>query len=146
MKVPLRRIGNSLGVILPKATLETWGVGEGDELELGEQSLRPSRRGGFRHEELDELRLKMALAIVRQFTPAQVRAQILANLHRWEGQGVWVSAFDEWREIANGGDDGELFAAMLGRNDRAVRLRQSAPYAGLLSPQEVRDINEEAAG
>jgi hypothetical protein len=59
---------------------------------------------------------------------------------------VWVSAFDEWREIANGDDDGELFAAMLGRHQKAVRLRQSAPYAGLLSPQEVRDINEEAAG
>jgi len=78
--------------------------------------------------------------------PTQVRAQILANLHRWERQGVWVSAFDEWREIANGDDDGELFAAMLGRNEKAVRLRQSAPYAGLLSPQEVCDINEEAAG
>ena len=146
MKVPLRRIGNSLGVILPKATLEAWGMGEGDELELGERGLRPPQRGGFRHEELDELRLKMALAIIRRFTPAQVRAQILANLHRWEGQGVWVSAFDEWREIANGDDDGELFAAMLGRNEKATRLRQSAPYAGLLSPKEVRDINEEAAG
>ena len=144
--MPLRRIGNSLGVILPKATLEAWGMGEGDELELGERGLRPPQRGGFRHEELDELRLKMALAIIRQFTPAQVRAQILANLHRWEGQGVWVSAFDEWREIANGDDDGELFAAMLGRNEKATRLRQSAPYAGLLSPKEVRDINEEAAG
>jgi antitoxin component of MazEF toxin-antitoxin module len=146
MKVPLRRIGNSLGVILPKATLEVWGVGEGDELELDEQGLRPPKRGGFGHEELDELRLKMALSIVRQFTPTQVRAQILANLHRWERQGVWVSAFDEWREIANGKDDGELFAALLGRNEKAVRLRQSAPYAGLLSPKEVRDINEEAAG
>ena len=144
--MPLRRIGNSLGVILPKATLEAWGMGEGDELELGERGLRPPQRGGFRHEELDELRLKMALAIIRRFTPAQVRAQILANLHRWEGQGVWVSAFDEWREIANGDDDGELFAAMLGRNEKATRLRQSAPYAGLLSPKEVRDINEEAAG
>jgi hypothetical protein len=131
---------------LPKATLEAWGMGEGDELELGERGLRPPQRGGFRHEELDELRLKMALAIIRRFTPAQVRAQILANLHRWEGQGVWVSAFDEWREIANGDDDGELFAAMLGRNEKATRLRQSAPYAGLLSPKEVRDINEEAAG
>jgi len=35
---------------------------------------------------------------------------------------------------------------MLGRNEKAVRLRQSAPYAGLLSPKEVRKINEEAAG
>ena len=146
MKVPLRRIGNSLGVILPKATLEAWGVREGDELELNAQGLRPPRRGGFRHAELDELKLKMALAIVRQFTPDEVRAQILANLHRWQRQGAWVSAFDEWREIANREDDGELFAAMLGRNQEAVRLRQSAPYAGLLSPHEVRNINEEAAG
>jgi antitoxin component of MazEF toxin-antitoxin module len=30
MKIPLRRIGNSLGVILPKATLDAWGMGEGD--------------------------------------------------------------------------------------------------------------------
>src|SRR5215469_7733345 len=146
MKVVLRRVGNSLGVILPRTTLDAWGVGEGDELELDEHALRPPRRGGLRHEELDELRLRMALAIVRQFTPAQVRAQILANLRRWRRQGVWVAAFDEWRRIANSDDDGELFAAMLGRNEDAVRLRQSAPYAGLLSPKEVRRINEEAAG
>jgi hypothetical protein len=75
-----------------------------------------------------------------------VRAQILANLHRWHSQGVWVSAFDEWRAIAESADDGRLFAAMLGRHEDAVRLRQSAPYAGLLSPQDVRNLNEEAAG
>jgi antitoxin component of MazEF toxin-antitoxin module len=146
MKVPLRRIGNSLGVILPRTTLEAWGLGEGDELELSEHALRPPRRGGFRHEELDELRLRMALAIVRQFAPVQVRAQILANLCRWRRQGMWVPAFDEWRRIANCEDDGELFAAMLGRDADAVRLRQSAPYAGLLPQHEVRRINEEAAG
>jgi len=69
----------------------------------------------------------MALAIVGQFTPSQIRAQMLANLRRWKCQGVWVSAFDEGQTIANGSDDGELFAAMLGRDDDAVRLRQSAP-------------------
>ena len=142
----MRRIGNSLGVIVPKTALDSWGLGEGDSLELTEHGLRPTRRGGLRHEELDELRLTMALAIVRQFTPGQVRAQILANLHRWKRQGVWVSAFDEWREIAKRDDDGALFAAMLGRHENAVRLRQSAPYAGLLSPQEVGKLNEEAAG
>lgn len=30
--VTVRKIGNSLGVILPKAELETLGVGEGDKL------------------------------------------------------------------------------------------------------------------
>ena len=70
---------------------------------------------------------------------------MLANLHRWKRQGVWGAAFDEWREVAKSSDDGELFAAMLGRDERAVRLRQSAPYAGLLLPEEVRRLNEEAA-
>jgi hypothetical protein len=135
-----------VGVILPKATLDGWGLSEGDSLELTESGLRPPKRGGFRHEELDELRLKMAHAIVQRFTPAQIRAQILANLHRWRRQGVWVSAFDEWRDIAGSDDDGRLFAAMLGRHEDAVRLRQSGPYAGLLSPLEVRSLNEEAAG
>ena len=132
-----------MGVILPKATLDAC---EGDSPELTESGLRPPRCGGFRHEELDELRLKMAHAIVQRFTPAQIRAQILGNLHRWKRQGVWVSAFDEWRDLANSDDDGRLFAAMLGRHEDAVRLRQSGPYAGLLSPQEVRSLNEEAAG
>lgn len=145
MKIALRRIGNSLGVIVPKVTLDAWGLGEGDYLQLTGRGLRPEQRGGFKHQELDELRRKMALAIVAQFTPKQVRGQILANLHRWQSQGVWVSAFDEWRDIADGDDDGRLFAAMLGRHEDAVRLRQSAPYAGLLSPQEVRNLNEEAA-
>lgn len=144
MKVPLRRIGNSLGVILPKATLEAWGVGEGDALELSEHDLRPPGRAGFSHQELDQLRHSLSLAVVRRCTPREIRAQILANLHRWEHQGVWVSAYDEWRKIAQSDDDGALFAAMLGRDENAVRLRQSMPYVGLLSPGEVKRLHEEA--
>jgi len=144
MKVPLRRIGNSLGVILPRATLEAWGVGEGDALELSEQGLRPPGRGGFSHQELDQLRHALSLAVVRRCTAREIRAQILANLHRWERQGVWVSAYDEWRRIAQTDDDGVLFAAMLGRDDDAVRLRQSMPYVGLLSQAEVKRLHEEA--
>src|SRR5260370_34231827 len=127
MKVQVRRIGNSLGVLLPKATLAAWGIGEGDQLELTSHGLRPRASGGFLHQELDELKRTMALAVVRQFTPGQIRAQLLANLHRWKSQGVWVSAFDEWRDIARRGDDGELFAAMLGRDEDAVGLGRPQP-------------------
>jgi antitoxin component of MazEF toxin-antitoxin module len=146
MKVPVRRIGNSLGVLLPKATLDAWGLGEGDALELTERGLRPPARGGFSHQELDELRRAIALAIVRRFTSREIRAQILGNLHRWKRQGVWGAAYEEWRDIAVGEDDGELFAAMLGRDENAVRLRQSAPFVGLLPKDEVKKLNEEAAG
>ena len=144
MKVPLRRVGNSLGVILPKAMLDAWGMSEGDELELDERGLRPPARGGFTHQELDQLRHTLSLAVVRRCTPREIRAQILANLQRWGRQGAWVSAYDEWRRIAQSDDDGLLFAAMLGRDEEAVRLRQSMPYVGLLSEAEVRKLHEEA--
>ena len=88
----------------------------------------------------------MALSIIRQFTPGQIRAQILANLYRYQRQGVWASVFEEWLDIAKSKDDGELYSAMLGRDENAIRLRQSAPYAGLLPQEEVRRLNEEAAG
>jgi len=145
MRIALRRIGNSLGVILPKATLDAWGVEEGDQLELNDRGLRPVARGGLPHWKLDKLSRNIALAIVGKFTPAQIRAQILANLHRWQKNDVWVSAFDEWQDIVEREDDGELFAAMLGLDEDAIRLRQSAPYVGLLSQEEVGRLNEEAA-
>jgi antitoxin component of MazEF toxin-antitoxin module len=144
MKVPLRRIGNSLGVILPKATLEAWGVGEGDTLELSERGLRPPAHGALSHQQRDQLKLLYAHAVVRQRTPREIRAKALANLHRWKRHGVWVSAHDEWRQIVQSDDDGLLFAAMLGRDDNAVRLRQSAPYIGLLTPEELKKLHEEA--
>ena len=145
MKLTLRRIGNSLGVIIPKAALDAWSLGEGDALDLTGRGIQPGARRGLSHRALDELTRSIALAVVRQFAPREIRAQILANLHRWRGQGAWVSAYDEWQGIAERGDDGELFAAMLGRDDNATRLRQSMPFVGLLPQDEVRRLHEEAA-
>lgn len=145
MKIVIRRIGNSLGVILPRSVLQTWGVGEGDHLELNGDRLRPAASGpGFSHEALDELKRSIALAVIRRFTVREIRAQILANLHRWKQQGAWVSAYDEWQRLAVQEDEGALYAAMLGRDGESVRLRQSMPFVGLLSPEEVRALHEEA--
>jgi antitoxin component of MazEF toxin-antitoxin module len=143
MKLILRRIGNSLGVIIPKDRLDAWGVSEGDALELGEHGIRPVAPRG--HAALDELKLEMALEVVRRFSARQIRAKILANLHRWKSRGSWVGAYDEWRALASSGDDGALFAAMLGRDETAERLRQSMPFVGLLPREEVRRLNEQAA-
>jgi antitoxin component of MazEF toxin-antitoxin module len=144
MKLTIRRVGNSLGVILPKIALDEWNVGEGDFLELTERNIRPPARGGLSHQALDELKRSFAVAVVRDFTARQIRAQMLANLHRWRNQGTWGPAYDEWLDIAQSEDDGALFAAMLGRDDNAARLRQSMPFVGLLSRKEVRKLNEEA--
>lgn len=146
MRIRIRRVGNSLGVLLPKALLDAWRVGEGDELELTERGIRPPARTGFSHRELDDLRLSLSLAVIRRHTAREIRAKIAANLHRWRQQGSWVTAYDEWNHIARSEDDGALFAAMLGRDEDAVRLRQSMPYVGLLPQQEVQKLYEEAAG
>jgi antitoxin component of MazEF toxin-antitoxin module len=146
MKLTVRRVGNSLGVILPKDTLDEWGVAEGDQLELTDRCIRPAARGGLSHQALDELKRRIALAVVRSFTPREIRAQMLANLHRWKKQGTWGPAYDEWQNIAQSEDDGVLFSVMLGRDDGAVRLRQSMPFVGLLPPEEVRKLHEEAGG
>jgi hypothetical protein len=84
--------------------------------------------------------------VVRDFSPRQIRAQSLANLYRWELQGTWVSAYEEWQEILESDSDGALFAAMLGRDEQANRLRQSLPFVGLLSQEQVRELYEEAGG
>ena len=127
------------------ATLERWGVGEGDDLVLLESSIRPATRGSSA-EVLEELKRNLAAAVVSRFSAREIRARILANLYRWEKRGVWVSAYDEWRTLAEKDDDGALFAAMLGRDEWATRLRESAPYVGLLPREEVKRLNEEAAG
>lgn len=145
MKLILRRVGNSLGVILPKAILREWGLAEGDTLELTEHGLKPPSRTGFSQQHLDELKRDLALAVVRRFTPREIRAQCLANLHRWKRRGSWVPAYDEWQALIERQDDGELFAAMLSRDEWANELRQSPPYVGLLPREEVRRLNEQAA-
>ena len=145
MRLALRPIGNSLGVIIPKATLVEWGVGKGDLLEVAGRCIRPMQGGALSQQALDELKRRLAAAVAARCTAREIRAHGLANLHRWQKSGAWVSAYDEWRRILERGDDGELFATMLGRDEHSNRLRQSPPYVGLLPREEVRRLNEEAS-
>jgi hypothetical protein len=92
---------------------------------------------------LDERKRLLAVAVVREFSPRQIRAQSLANLHRWKSQGTWIPAYDEWQQILERDSDGALFVAMLGRDEDSNRLRQSMPFVGLLSQEQVKSIYEE---
>jgi len=144
MKTSLRRIGNSFGVIIPKAIVDAWKLREGDALRVSIEGIFPPGQGNG-HDALDEQKRRLAAAVAARFTPREIRAHSLANLHRWKSAGAWVSAYDEWKQLLADPDDGPLFAALLGRDERAMRLRQSAPYIGMLSQDEVRRINEETA-
>ncbi len=145
MRLVLRAVGNSVGIIIPKSTLAEWGLGRGDTLEVVGRSIRPLGGGARSQDALDELKRNIAAAVTARFTAHEIRARSLANLHRWEKSGAWVSAYTEWQGILERGDDGELFAAMLGRDENSNRLRQSPPYMGLLPREEVRRLNEEAS-
>ncbi|HUX74661.1 MAG TPA: AbrB/MazE/SpoVT family DNA-binding domain-containing protein [Steroidobacteraceae bacterium] len=146
MKLIVRRIGNSLGVIVPKAILDAWGIREGGQLDLTDGGIRPVARGGFSTKQLDEHKRRLAAAVAARFTAMHIRAQGLGNLHRWKANGVWNAAYAEWTRLLESADDGELFAALLGRDERSNQLRQSPPYVGMLPREEVRNLNEEAAG
>ena len=145
MKVAIRRNANSLGVILPKSTLRALGLGEGDFLKVTDRGLRPPTPSTSSHEVLDDLMRRIAAAVASHFSPLLIRAHSLANLHRWEKSDAWVLAYDEWRQIIERASHGELFAAMLGRDERAKRLRQSPPYVGLLPHEEIAKLNQEAS-
>jgi antitoxin component of MazEF toxin-antitoxin module len=144
METTVRRIGNSLGVIVPRSLLDQWGVGEGDRLEITASGIRPRQRRNAQ-ELLDELKLSIALEVVRRHSPGEIRLRSRKNLRRWKASGVWSKAYEEWRHIIESGDDGELLKAMVGRDERANRLRQSMPYAGMLPREVTRRLNEEAA-
>ena len=77
----------------------------------------------------DRRKLRMATLIVAKFPLETVRKTSLANLDRWIKNGVWVSAFEEWRLLLAEGTDAELLAVMIGLDENANRLRQSAPLS-----------------
>jgi antitoxin component of MazEF toxin-antitoxin module len=145
MKVTVRRIGNSLGVIVPRKVLNDWGVREGDFLELTTGGIRPRRGRRSSHEKLDELKRAISAEVVSRFRPEEIRRKSLDNLNRWQQAGAWCSAYDEWLEILEGGDDARLYAAMVGKTEEANRLRQSMPYVGLLPKDVLENLREKAA-
>jgi antitoxin component of MazEF toxin-antitoxin module len=68
VKLAIRHVGNSLGVIIPRRALQAWGVGPGDALELTAGCIRPPRATTGSHDVLDELKRGLAAAVAARFT------------------------------------------------------------------------------
>jgi hypothetical protein len=114
--------------------------------QLSEHGLRPPHKPGSAQETLDERKRQLAIAVARDFSPRQIRVQSLVNLHRWKSQGTWISAYDEWQQILESDSDTALLAKMVGRDEESNRLRQSMPFVGLLSQEQVTAVYKETAG
>jgi antitoxin component of MazEF toxin-antitoxin module len=140
MKVVIRKVGNSLGVLLPKELATQWGVGEGDFLTAGEDGIVPPPKKNTQLV-LDDLKLAISMEVVSRFTVDEIRKKSKENLARWKKQGTWGPAYTEWREVLDQGD-ADLVKTMIGRDDRSNRLRQSMPYVGLLPKDVVEALRE----
>jgi hypothetical protein len=90
---------------------------------------------------LDALKLELAQTVLRSVDMGVLRRHSLANINRWRKNGSWCSAFTEWEYLMETGSDAEVIAAMTGSDENANRLRQSAPYVGLVAPKGTEHLN-----
>jgi bifunctional DNA-binding transcriptional regulator/antitoxin component of YhaV-PrlF toxin-antitoxin module len=147
MKVTVRKVGNSLGVLIPKSIAESWGISERDTLEIDDDGVHsPSTPGPVGQQRLDILKRQIAAEVLARFSVEIIRARSLENLARWKRSGVWNEAYDAWFAILSSGDETTLYKSMLGTDDESNRLRQSMPFVGLLPKEQLRRLREEAAG
>jgi hypothetical protein len=61
------------------------------------------------------------------------------NLARWSSHGR-QGALLEWQALLERVSIGELVALLRSESETAARLRQSSPFAGVLTPEERRAI------
>lgn len=133
-KTTIRKIGNSLGVLIPKSVLDERGLSEGDDLDVTLDGVMfPDVNF---HQSLDDLRRKISLEILSRFKFDEIRKHSLSNLERWEKNDVWGPPYEEWRDIMLSKEDEYLVRMMVSMDDHPVQLRQSSPFVGLV-PKDV---------
>ena len=71
--------------------------------------------------------------------PDAVIGKALGNLQAWidRQQGSPPGVFQEWLDLLNHMPPREVADFIVSDSEEATRLRQSSPFAGVLSPQEV---------
>jgi hypothetical protein len=98
----------------------------------------------LKHRIVEARSLAMHCLIARKIEADQrLLAAARRNLKKWivrYGEGA-PRALAEWREILDRPWP-EIAALITGADERAVRLRQSSPFAGVLSPAERRRVYE----
>lgn len=93
------------------------------------------------HRKQEERSLRMHRLIAERYrrSPSEVVRFGLNNLARWRQTGVYCEDFVIWEDILNTGDR-RILDILEGTGEEAVRLRQSSPFAGLISEEVRRQI------
>ena len=88
------------------------------------------------HEWIDQRSLALHEAVAAKLeADAQLVEIARANLQRWLSTSR-NPALLEWRRLLDTMPLPELLSLLRSRSDDAARLRQSSPFAGLLTPRE----------
>ena len=93
------------------------------------------------HQRLDERSLAIHMVVAEKLrTDPALLNRARGNLTRWRAtlSGAWM---DEWQAVLDGPLE-RLLSFLGDRSERATRLRQSSPFAGVLTQQERRAIYE----
>jgi hypothetical protein len=94
------------------------------------------------HDWIDERKRAMHVRVAEKLRadPGLIRTA-WENLERWEGLRGPEPVYDEWREILSWPLEA-LLEVLVEESEPADRLRQSSPFAGVLTPAEGMAIIE----
>jgi hypothetical protein len=92
------------------------------------------------HQWIDERSLALHEAVAAKLeAEPQLLEVARANLNRWDAAGS-SSPLREWQRLLDTLSLSQLLKLLRSRDQEAVRLRQSSPFAGLLTPAERQGI------
>jgi hypothetical protein len=92
------------------------------------------------HQWIDERSLALHEAVAARLEAEPHLLEVArANLQRWLAARP-VAALREWQRLLDGLPLLQLLQLLRSPEDEAVRLRQSSPFAGILSPAERQAI------
>ena len=92
------------------------------------------------HEWIDQRSLALHEAVAAKLEAQPQLVEVArANLQRWLSTNP-AEALREWKLVLDGIALPELVALLRSPGDEAARLRQSSPFAGLLTPAERQSI------
>jgi len=90
--------------------------------------------------EVQSLEMHRRIAAMMERDPTPVLGKAMANLQAWlaRHQGSALEpVFKEWQDLLTRLSPSEVAAFIIAEDERAGRMRQSSPFAGVLSPREV---------
>lgn len=93
--------------------------------------------------EIQSLEIHRRIALLIDGDPGRVIGKAVENLHRWlerHSGSALETVFKEWLNLLETLSPTEVADFIISGSERAVRMRQSSPFAGVLSPRELWSI------